>query len=137
MAEEPAVRPDITDRAAAPLSPLGDVERTPRTALAPQGGEVVIETGPGAGAERKRRGLTERQNRIVGLLSPVILLIGWELAVAVGITDGRFFPPPSAIAGTFWEMVTSGEVFYGSGLSASAGSSVASCSVPSPGSSSV
>jgi NitT/TauT family transport system permease protein len=67
--------------------------------------------------KRWRFSLGDRGSRIASLLSPVLILVAWELAVAVGITDGRFFPPPSQIAGTFWELATNGELAQALGVS--------------------
>ncbi|MCZ7663468.1 MAG: ABC transporter permease [Thermoleophilia bacterium] len=50
-------------------------------------------------------------NAVLGFLSPVVILVLWEIAVPLGLLDGRFFPPPHAIAGTFWKMVKSGQLF--------------------------
>jgi NitT/TauT family transport system permease protein len=43
--------------------------------------------------------------RIVSLLAPVALLALWEGLVRSGLLDARFFPAPSAILGTFYELV--------------------------------
>lgn len=42
------------------------------------------------------------------IISPIFLLALWELLSRTGMIDVRFFPPPSAIIGTFWQMLTSG-----------------------------
>jgi ABC-type nitrate/sulfonate/bicarbonate transport system permease component len=44
------------------------------------------------------------------VLSPFLLLLVWEGAVRAGSLDSRFFPPPSGIAGTFWQTMVSGEL---------------------------
>jgi NitT/TauT family transport system permease protein len=70
---------------------------------------AVIEIGEGA---RKPRGkkfqLTDRQNRLLSLMSPILLLVLWEIGVWIGFIDGRFFPPPTQIAGEFWTLLTNG-----------------------------
>ena len=48
--------------------------------------------------------------RLVSILSPVLLLAVWELAGRTGAIDTRFFPPPSAIAGSFPKLLESGEL---------------------------
>lgn len=46
--------------------------------------------------------------RALRVVAPLSLLVLWEVAVRVHVLDARFFPAPSAIAGTFWAFVTSG-----------------------------
>ena len=49
--------------------------------------------------------------RIFRVLSPIALLLLWELIVDIHLLDARFFPPPSAIAGDFWRFASSGELW--------------------------
>ena len=53
-----------------------------------------------------RRPLVSRHvaERTVALLAPLVLLLLWEVLVQVRLLDRRFFPAPSLIAGTFWEL---------------------------------
>ena len=44
---------------------------------------------------------TRSKERIVALLTPVFLLLLWELLVRNGVLDKRFFPAPSSIVNTF------------------------------------
>lgn len=60
---------------------------------------------------RRRFQLGERSSRILALLSPLLILLLWEIGVAVGIIDGRFFPPPHEIGIAGWEMAKTGEIF--------------------------
>lgn len=46
--------------------------------------------------------------RALRVLAPLSLLVLWEVAVRVHVLDARFFPAPSAIAGTFWTFLISG-----------------------------
>lgn len=46
----------------------------------------------------------------LGLVLPVGLAVLWELAVWVGLSDGRLVPPPSVIYATFVELARSGEL---------------------------
>ena len=48
--------------------------------------------------------------RLIGVASPVILLALWEAAGRAGALDQRFFPAPSAIAGTLVALLQSGEL---------------------------
>lgn len=46
----------------------------------------------------------------LGLLLPVVLAIAWELAVRLGLSDGRLVPPPSRIWATLTELAANGEL---------------------------
>lgn len=46
----------------------------------------------------------------VGLILPVTLAAGWELAVRSGLSDGRLVPPPSVIFETATELAGSGDL---------------------------
>ncbi len=46
----------------------------------------------------------------LSIISPFSLLFLWEFVSQVGLVDMRFFPPPTAILSTFWEMILSGEL---------------------------
>lgn len=48
--------------------------------------------------------------RFIGLLTPIFLLILWELAAKAGLVDVRFFPPPSKIAHQIGVLLASGEL---------------------------
>ncbi len=53
----------------------------------------------------------ENVYRILSYFSPLLLLLLWEIAAQAALIDRRFFPPPSAIAGTAWQMIVSLELF--------------------------
>ena len=48
---------------------------------------------------------------MLGLALPLVLAIGWELAVALGLSEGRLMPPPSRIFATFKELAASGDLW--------------------------
>jgi ABC-type nitrate/sulfonate/bicarbonate transport system permease component len=50
------------------------------------------------------------QERLLYLISPIGLLLVWELLVRAGIGDRRFIPPPSDIAVRFWQLTLNGEL---------------------------
>jgi NitT/TauT family transport system permease protein len=83
---------------------------TKAASVATKGSETV-----GAKLDVKPR--SESFNRILGLLSPLLVLALWELGVLAGMIDDRFFPPPSQIASTFWDMLMSGELLTNVGVS--------------------
>jgi len=50
-------------------------------------------------------------DRALSILSPVLLLVLWEIAARAGLVDVRFFPAPSAIFENFVEILRSGELW--------------------------
>ena len=48
--------------------------------------------------------------RIISILSPILLLILWEILGRVGLLDQRFFPVPTAIVSTLVRLLASGEL---------------------------
>ncbi len=53
---------------------------------------------------------TKAKERLLYLISPIMLLLLWQLLLMAGIGDRRFVPAPSDIAARYWEMVVSGEL---------------------------
>jgi ABC-type nitrate/sulfonate/bicarbonate transport system permease component len=51
------------------------------------------------------------RERLIGLLSPAVLLLLWEVFARIGWIDQRFFPAPSSIVVTFVELSRSGELW--------------------------
>lgn len=47
----------------------------------------------------------------IRMLPPIAILLLWEALAAVGWIDWRFFSRPSEVAGVFWSMIASGELF--------------------------
>jgi ABC-type nitrate/sulfonate/bicarbonate transport system permease component len=50
------------------------------------------------------------KERLLYLVSPIGLLLLWQLLLMAGIGDRRFIPAPSDIAWRYWEMIASGEL---------------------------
>jgi sulfonate transport system permease protein len=46
----------------------------------------------------------------IGLLLPLALALGWELAVRLGLSSGRLVPPPSTVFSTILDLARSGEL---------------------------
>ncbi|HEY7242430.1 MAG TPA: ABC transporter permease [Xanthobacteraceae bacterium] len=46
----------------------------------------------------------------LGLLVPVVLAVSWEIAVRIGLSNGRLIPPPSVIWNTFADLAATGEL---------------------------
>lgn len=55
-------------------------------------------------------GLLRAARASLGLVVPLALAIGWELAVRWGFSNGRLVPPPSVIFKTLAELAASGEL---------------------------
>jgi len=60
---------------------------------------------------------TTSLERLVSLLSPLVLLLVWELLVRSRILDARFFPAPSAVLKTLATLLTSGVLLSHIGIS--------------------
>src|ERR1700681_2488118 len=50
------------------------------------------------------------RERILGITSPIVLLVVWEAAARLHIIDTRFFPAPSSVLKVLWAMLLSGEL---------------------------
>lgn len=50
------------------------------------------------------------QERLLYLISPIGLIVLWQLLLMAGLGDRRFIPAPSDIALRYWEMLRSGEL---------------------------
>ncbi len=53
---------------------------------------------------------TKLQERLLYLISPIGLLLVWELLIRAGLGDRRFIPAPSDIAVRFWQLTVNGEL---------------------------
>ncbi|ARF14132.1 MULTISPECIES: ABC transporter permease [Sporosarcina] len=58
--------------------------------------------------EWKLRQRKDHGKQLLTIVSPLFLLVLWEVMSRTGILDIRFFPPPSTIVQTFYDMVMSG-----------------------------
>ena len=61
-------------------------------------------------APAQRAAWTRYAKPVLGLIVPVVLAVGWELAVRFGLSNGRLVPPPSVIYATFMELARAGEL---------------------------
>ena len=66
---------------------------------------------PVPAASRRAAFLGGGARAALGLLLPLVLALGWEIAVAVGLSSGRLLPPPSRIAAALWTLAASGELW--------------------------
>lgn len=53
---------------------------------------------------------SKAQERLLYLISPIGLLVVWQLLLMAGLGDRRFIPAPTDIAGRFYQMIMSGEL---------------------------
>jgi NitT/TauT family transport system permease protein len=49
--------------------------------------------------------------QLLSIVSPLALLLLWDVLVRLGVIDARFFPAPSTVATTLWAMTKSGELW--------------------------
>lgn len=66
---------------------------------------------PVPAASRRSAFLGGGARAALGLLLPLGLALGWEIAVAAGLSSGRLLPPPSRIAAALWALAASGELW--------------------------
>ncbi|MDR7418086.1 MAG: ABC transporter permease [Armatimonadota bacterium] len=52
----------------------------------------------------------DRRDRALATGAPVVLVALWEAAVRVGMLDARFFPPPSLVIVTLYQLVAGGTI---------------------------
>src|SRR5215203_509861 len=70
---------------------------------------VLQQAEPGAPAAPSGR-LRRYARPALGLLLPVGLALGWEMAVSLGWSNGRLVPPPTRVFATIMELAKSGEL---------------------------
>lgn len=62
-------------------------------------------------AVKRSLGMSKRsRERFIGVMSPIVLLLIWEICSRVGVLDTRFFSSPSQIMSTFFAMMKTGEL---------------------------
>lgn len=67
--------------------------------------------------EWKKRQMKERLKQLLTVSSPIFMLLLWEVLSRTAMIDPRFFPPPTEIVATFWELLASGELMGHIGVS--------------------
>jgi sulfonate transport system permease protein len=80
------------------MSPVGMTVSAERPAVAAQA------------AQPQRDPLARFMRPAIGLLLPVGVAVLWEMAVRLGLSNGRLVPPPSVIFYTFVELARTGEL---------------------------
>ncbi len=61
--------------------------------------------------------MEDSRRRWLSVASPVGLLVIWEILVRTQMLDSRFFPAPTRVMISFWEMAVSGQLFTDLGIS--------------------
>src|SRR5918996_1563377 len=75
-------------------------------------GEVIrAEHRPLEREQGSRWRTRDNLERLLSALSPIVLLVIWEGAVALGRVDTRFFPAPSGIFAETGKMLQNGELW--------------------------
>jgi NitT/TauT family transport system permease protein len=79
---------------------------------------AVVEVGALEGQRQAPRWFTGRNlERVLSVLSPILLLGLWQAGAAVKMIDTRFFPAPTSIFQVLAQMVASGELLTHLGIS--------------------
>jgi sulfonate transport system permease protein len=72
---------------------------------------MTAKAEPETAPDNKRTSRLGRVARVgIGIVLPVVIAGGWELAVRLGWSNGRLVPPPSVIFATFAELWRAGEL---------------------------
>jgi sulfonate transport system permease protein len=53
----------------------------------------------------------QARDLVLAVVTPVLLLLAWEVAALTGLLDARLFTPPSEILERGWEMIAEGELW--------------------------
>ena len=69
----------------------------------------MSETAP-VKTDAPRKRVARLMRPALGLLLPILLAGSWEIAVRMGLSNGRLVPPPSVIFSTFAELWRTGEL---------------------------
>lgn len=77
-------------------APSREIERSPQTVLR------------GPRARRLFHLSASGRDRVINVLSPIMLLLVWEACVRTGVLDARFFPAPSHVFSTLVMTIESG-----------------------------
>jgi NitT/TauT family transport system permease protein len=82
-------------------TPVGDRESAAEPARTPpvRRSRTALRTG------------SRSRDRLLAVLTPVALLLAWEVLVQAGAVDARFFPAPTSIFQRMFESIASGELY--------------------------
>ncbi|MCW2845782.1 MAG: hypothetical protein JWN22_3698 [Nocardioides sp.] len=60
---------------------------------------------------KQRRSVSKRTLRVVSVMSPLVILVTWELLSRVGVLDARFFPAPTLVFRALWDEARTGDLW--------------------------
>lgn len=61
--------------------------------------------------DKRRRISVAAQERIIGVLSPIVILLVWQLLGTFDVIDERFVPTPASIGRTMYQMMVDGTLW--------------------------
>jgi sulfonate transport system permease protein len=70
----------------------------------------IAEEGARAGADESLSPRRPGLRFLLGFMLPIVLALGWEAAVRLGLVQGRLMPPPSRVFATLYQLAASGEL---------------------------
>lgn len=79
--------------------------------------EKIINIDAEKKEQHKRNMKRSLNRRVLSIISPIMMLVIWEILVRVHLLDSRFFPAPTTVIASLWEMVKSGLLFSDLGIS--------------------
>jgi NitT/TauT family transport system ATP-binding protein len=80
------------------------------------GRNVLGRSGVRAAGGGRRWSARPSREQVFVVVSPLLLLIAWEILARAGVLDVRIFSMPTAVAGLMWQMLRSGELVRDSGV---------------------
>ncbi|MCW2775044.1 MAG: hypothetical protein JWN91_3370 [Nocardioides sp.] len=60
---------------------------------------------------KQRRPVSRRSLRVVSIMSPLVILVSWEILSRVGALDARFFPAPTLVFQALWDEAKTGDLW--------------------------
>jgi len=88
----------------------GTAQATPRRAT-PEEEAIGRELRQATDREYRRHRRLRARDLALAVLTPLALLLLWQIAVLVGALDSRLVPPPSQILTRGWEMAADGDLW--------------------------
>lgn len=79
--------------------------------------EKIINIDAEKKEQHKKNMKRSLNRRALSIISPVMMLVIWEILVRVHLLDSRFFPAPTTVMAALWEMMKSGLLFSDLGIS--------------------
>lgn len=74
-------------------------------------GSFPSATQQAVSTQQRRKRFLQRRDLFLSILTPIVLLLVWELAARTGLIDSRVFSAPTLIFQTGFEMISDGSLF--------------------------